>query len=51
MRCKQLWITRSHVANAAMALIIVLGLTPFVAEAQTFTVLHNFSGGGTEPIP
>ncbi len=43
---------RSRVADAAIALIILLGLTLVSAQAQTFTVLHTFSGGsdGANPL-
>jgi hypothetical protein len=51
MRCKQSLVTRSHVANAAMALIVVFGLTSLVSQAQTFTVLHSFSGEGDGANP
>src|SRR5580704_12576068 len=43
--------SRSHLAHAAIALVILLGLTLVVAQAQTFTVLHTFSGGGDGANP
>ncbi len=51
MRCRRFWVKRSHIAEVAMGLIIVLGLT-VVAQAQTFTVLHSFTGGqdGANPL-
>jgi len=43
---------RSRVADAAMELIVLLGLTLAAVQAQTFTVLHTFSGGadGANPL-
>jgi uncharacterized repeat protein (TIGR03803 family) len=43
---------RSHVADAAMKLVVLLGLALVTAQAQTFTVLHTFSGGedGANPL-
>jgi len=52
MLCKRLWTLRSRIADGAMGLIMVLGLTLVVAQAQTFSVLHNFTGGsdGANPL-
>ena len=50
MHCKRLWITGSHIVEAAMGLIILLGLTA-VAHAQTYTVLYNFTGGSDGAKP
>ncbi len=52
MRDKRLWIRHSQISNAAMGFIVVIGLTLVSAQAQTFTVLHSFSGGedGANPL-
>jgi len=51
MHGKRFWVKRSHIVEVAMGLIIVLGPT-VVAQAQTFTVLHTFTGGqdGSNPL-
>ena len=41
-------VLRSSLRATAVALVVVLALTPFAAQsvyAQTFTVLHSFTGG------
>ncbi len=35
--------------SAALALTVVLALTS-LGEAQTYNVVHNFTGGAMEPI-
>src|SRR5580693_4534295 len=42
---------RSRVADAAIELIVLLGLTLAAVQAQTFTVLHTFSGGADGANP
>jgi uncharacterized repeat protein (TIGR03803 family) len=52
MSGKRLPVSRPHIVDAAMVLIVTLGLTLVSAQAQTFTVLHSFSGGedGANPL-
>lgn len=51
MAYARLQVARRVVADVAIGVIIVFGLCVIVAQAQTFTVLHNFSGGGDGANP
>ena len=43
--------TNFKAARLAVVSTMILGLSIMVAQAQTFTVLHNFSGGGDGANP
>jgi uncharacterized repeat protein (TIGR03803 family) len=52
MLCRQLWPILSRVIRSAILLVFVVGVTATIVQAQTFTVLHSFSGGpdGANPL-
>ena len=52
--CNSLSRTISHTATVALALVIILALTVTLtqsAQGQTFTVIHDFTGGGDGARP
>ena len=51
MGSKRWYTTNSITVRLAVVLVMVLELSVMVAQAQTFTVLHNFSGGGDGANP
>jgi hypothetical protein len=48
MRTRLIYRRAAHWALGA-ALALVLGLTPLAAQAQTYTDLHDFTGGVHDP--
>ncbi|MGO9561316.1 MAG: hypothetical protein ACLPPV_01590, partial [Candidatus Korobacteraceae bacterium] len=48
MHCERL--STERIAESAIALVILLGLS-VVAQAQTYTVLHEFTGGQDGAAP
>jgi len=48
---KRLGILSSQLLRAAAPLVVAMWLSMAVAQAQTFTVLHSFSGGGDGANP
>jgi uncharacterized repeat protein (TIGR03803 family) len=48
---KRLIAPSPQLARAAMSLILLFGLTTVTANAQTYSVIHNFAGGGGGAIP